>query len=162
MEQHLQYRSSSSSKAKNFTETNYELCALCQKEIDDDIMNPSEHKGLNRASGYATLAKNLPEFNKIDRINDGSGIENTLQKNKAFYHKSCYKQFCNMKLERAQKQACKRKIEDIDTENSSPVKTRRILNSTPTSKKRLCFFCEECNGKEDFHEVQTFQVDKSV
>ena len=171
MEQHLQYRSSSSSKAKNFTETNYELCALCQKEIDDVKMNPSERKGLNRASGYATLARNIPEFNKIgkmpldldiDRINDGSGIENTLQKNKAFYHKSCHKQFCNMKLERAQKQACKRKIEDIDTENSSPVKTRRILNSTPTSKKRLCFFCEECNGKEDFHEVQTFQVDESV
>ena len=73
----------------------------------------------------------------IDRINDGSGIQQTLEKNNAGYHR-----LCKLKITTAFKRnenTPKRKKEDDSTECVSPVKTRRDLSPTPTKKKIVSF-----------------------
>ena len=89
-------------------------------------MNPSRSKWRREKTGYDILAQNLESFNDlgfmplgidITRLNDGSGISNTLMSQNASWHKSCWSKFDQQKLERARK----RKPEDLE---SSPVKTR--------------------------------------
>ena len=55
-------------------------------------------KTAHLGSGYKTLAQNIPKFHedhilpiplKPCRLDDGSGIEDTLIKNKAKYHNLC-------------------------------------------------------------------------
>lgn len=64
--------------------------------------------------------KLLPTTFNIDLIDDGAGMEETLLKHKASWHKSCRDLFSNTKLERAQK----RKQADVP-EPASPVNARR-------------------------------------
>ena len=111
--------------------TNWDICALCQKNTKEKLMN-------NGPVGYKSLSSSIQEFSKvskilplnidIQRLNNGSGIENTLASNQAKWHKSCNMLFSDLKLDRARKQSnCSSPVEDSET--SSPVKTRRLLHS---------------------------------
>ena len=77
------------------------LCVLCELVI------PTEQKGQHNDSGYETLAHNIIEFQKIDalpmdldidRIDDGSGFQLTLQAHNGKWHSFCYKKFSQWKL----------------------------------------------------------------
>ena len=76
---------------------NWKLCCLCQEEKADHLQCPINAKGPN--CGYEYLATNLLEFQKLnslpmnvnlDKLDEGSGIAETLQSHSAMYHKSCY------------------------------------------------------------------------
>ena len=83
------------------------------------VKSLSNHKKCTRknvGSGYSTLAVNPLKFQDLGAVpigvplanlDDGSGIESTLWKNEAYWHKSCFNSCSEMKLERAKK----RKIE---------------------------------------------------
>ena len=124
--------------------------------------------GRSIQSAYVSLAYSLQQLNDlgvmplnipIDRINDGSGIQQTLEKNNAGYHKLCKLDISkSLKME---ENTPKRKREDDSTECVSPVKTRQNLSPTPT-KKNICFFCEESSDKDDFHYASTYDINDSV
>ena len=136
--------------------TNWALCALCQEEKKENLMKNTEN-------GYKTLSINLPELHKyhalplninIDRLDDGSGIEQTLTKNNARWHKTCSKYVSKLHVQRAQKR--KHEVFKENTENAqsadslplSPVKTRRCLNFRPEKLKETCLICDETDEKE--------------
>lgn len=100
--------------------------------------------------------KLLPTSFNINLIDDGSGMEETLLKRKASWHKSCRDLFSNTKLERAQK----RKEADV-SEPASPIKTRWSSSSCPPGHSiGKCFFYDEADS--GLHAVSTLEVDKRV
>ena len=75
---------------------NWKLCCLCQEEKDDHLQCPIIAKGPK--CGYEYLDTNLLECQKLnslpmnvnlDKLDEGSGIAETLQSHSAMYHKSC-------------------------------------------------------------------------
>ena len=124
----------------------WNLCVLCQKKDNKPLVHPKD--------GYEIIEKNILKFSEVDalphklnfnHINDGTGISQTLHKNNARWHKSCYLAYCPQKLERA----IKRRNEDEGTDCASPVKTRRSIGPLPSSNKDICFFCEEPSTKKN-------------
>ena len=67
---------------------NWFLCALCQKQTGEKLINPQKCTRKNVGSGYCTLAVNLLKFQYLGAVPigaplanlDGSGIESTLRK----------------------------------------------------------------------------------
>jgi len=84
-------------------ETDWTICILCQKTTDEALVTPM-------AASYISLAEHLLAFDEFDslpqhlhNINDGSGFQETLQRNKAIFHKNCRNKFNQQKLERISK-----------------------------------------------------------
>ena len=76
----------------------------------------------------------------IKRLDDGSGIENTLRLNNAKYHNTCRLMFNNSKLERVRK---RRGPPRSDEPEAGPGRfTRRSVDTVPDIKI-ICFFCEK-------------------
>ena len=92
--------------------TDWTLCCLCQeahsKKSDKDLRCPYDKEWLHNA--YQTLEDDLKGFVENDvplplgvnliHLDDGSGIANTLIKNKAKYHNSCRVHFRSHVLQR--------------------------------------------------------------
>ena len=75
----------------------WKLCVLCQKRKEERLQCPANSKRTDLGAGYKSLAENLllfidlgmvPFAISFEQLNDGSGVENTLLKNKALWHKS--------------------------------------------------------------------------
>ena len=77
----------------------------------------------------------------IKRLDDGSGIENTLRPNNAKYHNTCRLMFNNSKLERAKK---RRRVSQrsFKPEAGPSTFTRRSFD-TVSGIKAICFFVQE-------------------
>ena len=147
----------------------WKLCVLCQERKEESLQCPANSKKTDLGAGYKTLAENLLLFNELgmvpfainlEQLNDGSGVENTLLKNKASWHKSCKDKVNSTKLKRAQK---RRKQEDATSH--SPVKTRRtslVGEGRPNENESKCFFCNNVAGPSGLHKASTFEIDRSV
>ena len=156
------------SESSKPTITDWSKCVLCQEKTQDRLTYPDERP--TTASGYDTLAENILEFHHlgsvplnidITRLDEGTGISNTLRSNHAGWHKYCWLSFCRMKLLRAQKRSKKRQQESDDEENDGPVKTRSRLGIVH-SIEATCFFCDESNDKEQLHLASTANIDATV
>ena len=153
-------------------QTDWDLCCLCQvKTKANKVARPDERNHGVYKSGYDSLEENILKFHKlnalpfkldINRINDGSGISQTLKSNNAFWHTNCNLAFCDYKLERAQKRENKRNIKNKDTDCPSPVKTRRLCNPMPANNKETCFFCEEYDVDKNLFKAATKDITKNV
>lgn len=116
-----------------------------------------------------TVAETLMQFDKlgkvplninIARLNDGSGIETTLKKNSAKWHKTCANKCNKLKLERLQE-----KTEDDEQEPPcSPVKTCRLSPIKPLDPvlEVCCYFCDKEAGPKGLHEVKTLGIDDNI
>ena len=113
------------------TEKNWNFGALCEQETEEKLVCPLNSTRKNYGSGYKRLADNLQQFHEIGELpiqaslsslDEGNGIEETLKRHEAKWHKSCFNKCSTLKLQRAQK----RKLKDSSVEGSeapSPVKT---------------------------------------
>ena len=96
------------------------------------------------------LAERLPKFKEVDgfphldisQINDGTGILETLRRNNALYHKSCYDNTNDVHLLRLQKRH-ERRSSTNDEPSSSQKRTKTELG------KLLCIFCGNQDIKEN-------------
>ena len=100
--------------------------------------------------GYGLLARNIPQFHSVNqlpikldpaRLDDGSGIQETLKTNHAQYRASCRILLNNTKLQRTQKR--KRPTGDGDESNSSS-NTKYHAEAQPL--KRQNAFCARRKG----------------
>ena len=126
----------------------------------------SPHSNPTKAAddGYGLSVRNIPQFHSVNqlpikldpaRLDDGSGIQETLKTNHAQYHASCRILFNNTKLQRAQKR--KRPTGDGDESNSS---SNKVPRRGPTPPKAECFLCEEEGG--EVRETKTMKLNKKV
>ncbi len=145
--------------------TDWNNCVLCQEVTQEPLVCPFNVTKEVYGSGYDTLAHYLTAFNEIgavpmninvSRLDDGSGILNTLKSHKASWHKQCYNKFSKLKLERAQK---RKSVNDSDM--ASPVKTRSVQGvDDKSSGNKRCFFCDDDAG--DMHRASTIDIDQKV
>ena len=92
------------------------------------------------------------------KINEGDGIEATLKRNAAKWHKNCRNKFNSLKLERAAK---RKRLNECDTLIAK--RTRNSFGVTQTRSKfdTRCIFCET-DSTEALHQVSTFNIDSRV
>ena len=92
--------------------TDWNICVICQKKTDERLVCPADSKRQEVGAGYKSCAKNLLELNgleslpvdlDIERLDDGEGIEATLIKNKAKWHKTCRDRYNQTRITRARK-----------------------------------------------------------
>ena len=78
--------------------TNWNICVLCQEDTGATLQCPVNSKRGYTGHGYISLAANLTKFSELGQIpmnidiatlNDGDGIELTLQRHSARWHKAC-------------------------------------------------------------------------
>ena len=95
----------------------------------------------------------------LDQLDDCSGVENILLKNKAAWHKSCRDKVNSTILKRAQKRSSQE-----DTTSDSSVKTRRtsLGDETAGEIESKCFFCNDVGGTAGLHQASTLEIDQSV
>ena len=171
----------------NVTKQDWSLCALCQKQTGEKLINPQKCTRQNTGSGYNTLAVNLLQFQELGNVpisipllnlDDGSGIESTLRQNEACWHKSCFNSCSEMKLHRAKKRkrntideaesldsfSCEEASEDVSSISSVKMTRSRASESRLSQNKqescKVCFFCNGSEGK--MHRASTFDLDKKV
>ena len=129
----------------NFTriswKTDWTKCCLCQEVRKEDLKSPQANPARRGEDGYMSLARNIPLFHSINalpikldpaRLDDGSGIEETLRKNKAQYHESCRLLFNNTKLQRTEKRSSHVGTNDEGGRSKIPRKVHEA--------KTQCFF----------------------
>ena len=83
--------------------TNWDICVLCQEVTDEPLQCPLRNtEKLSVGCGYVSLAEDLARFRTLqhmpmnlnqERLNDEDGIESTLRRHKAGWHKSCRLKF---------------------------------------------------------------------
>lgn len=178
----------------NKTLQDWNLCALCQKKnTKEKLVDTQKSKlKLDVGKGYNTLAEKLLQFQDLGEVpisvplsnlDDGSGIESTLRRNKACWHKSCFNSCSEMKFQRAKKRKLKCETGDeaetmdsvsceqeasMDVSHVSPIKKTRLITAELLGVSdneheiqcKVCFFCNKSEGK--MHRASTFELDNKV
>ena len=101
----------------------------------------------------------MPVALNIERLDEGSGIEQTFVSKKARWHKSCNTKFNITKLRRAEKR--------YSTEEQSSGIGKKFTHSNTGSEAppnmNRCFFCGECERcNSPLHNASTFGLDARV
>jgi hypothetical protein len=125
-------------------------------------------------SGYASLAEDLLRFQtlqhmpldiNVGRLDDGDGIESTLNAHRAEWHKKC-------RLKFNKKSFAKQSQRELMTGNKQSATHRpnveavhtRSTQSHPKSTDlyTACFFCNEPAGSAGLHKASTYNIDGNV
>ena len=129
-------------------------CVICQTSSVERLTCPARSKRKdNKGRGYATLAYDLEEFEKLDQLPESinlrllkgfSTLEVNLSENEGSWHKSCRDQFNKTKLERIMK----RKAADERLSISGVVEPKLTRSSmipvdVSQDNEGICFFCDE-------------------
>ena len=129
---------------------------------------PQNQSGQMLELDTKTLADNIVRFGQlgcmplalnIERLDEGSGIEQTFVSEKARWHKSCNTKFNITKLRRAEKR--------YSTEEQSSGIGKKFTRSNTGSEAppniNRCFFCDECERwNSPLHNASTFGLDARV
>ena len=143
--------------------TNWKLCVLCQVDTKAPLECPARSMRSTCGSGYTLLVEHLIQFKSlghmpvdidIDRLDDGDGIEATLMRHQACWHKTCRLKFNQTKLDRLSKKVA-------TEENSLPMQTRSS-HSKVDLKDDVCLFCDKPAGSEGLHNASTCDIDRRV
>lgn len=144
--------------------TDWRKCCLCQQEKSEPLISPPT-KYQKEQDGYMNIAENVPLFHEINalpipldprRLDEGGGVEETLRKNKAKYHKDCRLLFSNYKLERARNQKLGKDKKKRGTTGEDGPKSCKIPRSCPNFS--VCFLCEEEKSTSTLRQVMTMKL----
>ncbi len=117
--------------------------------------------------GYVSLTSNLIEFAElgeipinidIARLNDGDGIETTMRRHTARWHKACHLKVNQTKLKRLQHSM---KSKNVKADGPSPIATRTTHKKVDLTKD-ICFLCNEPAGSKNLHRACTHDIDIRV
>lgn len=117
-------------------------CFLCEQVTREKLTCPLDHAF--GGGGYNTLATNLPilyEFGKLpssiklDRLDEGDGLESTFRQKQAKYHKSCSLKYNDKNLQRATK---RKSSSEMPTEKFTRQKISQSDHTDVT-----CLFCNK-------------------
>lgn len=158
--------------AERRREIRWELCILCQEDINEKVQFPSQRKGETVLAGYKTLVENLLVFNQfgllprtinIDMLDEGDGLEAAFIAHNACWHRSCRLKYNNTKLQRVRKHSRDTSVDEASECSSTVSKRIRSRSSSGSSiSEGLCFFCQKSSEKDRLHEVSTLVTDRRV
>ncbi|CAG2188727.1 unnamed protein product [Mytilus edulis] len=148
-------------------------CIFCQTDSLDTLQCPASARQNDTSAGYKTLSENLEQFNEINslpswldlnKLNDGSGIQNTLIKSNAKWHKKCRLKFNTTELKRAQKRQHRYISDDGQASllQEARKSTRLSLPCKIGLKDYVCFFCDSIEEDEMLREAATYGIDNRV
>ena len=115
-------------------------------------------------SGYKSLSNHLNQFKDlghmpvdVKRLDEGDGIEATLMRHQAGWHKTCYLKYNQTKLKRLHK----RSVAVKEKTDIRGVYTRLSQGGIDLTESK-CFLCEEPAGSAGLHNVSTYDTDAKV
>ena len=132
--------------------TDWDICALCQKEGDEGLRDPCKSRNGEHLKTFETLEQNLKTLSsmnalplniKLDRLkSEGQGIKETLKLHKAKWHKKCYVLCSNVSVKRVNERT--KQLMQVDV----PAKRQCLRTNVEGSKvkqndENTCFFCTE-------------------
>lgn len=152
-------------------QTDWSKCILCQEDTSEVLRRPAESKHATKGAGYKTIAELLVGFDRIgclptsinpSRLDDGNGIEETLQRHKAKWHDSCRLLYNRTKLQRAEKRKKPPDVADDSAHTSKKLTRKNAGEQMATSQS--CFFCDKpaADGASWTRKASTFGLDINV
>ena len=139
------------------------LCLLCEKVTDESLVCPVAHT--YGGAGYKTLADNLktldglgalPTSVKLNRLDEGDGLEATFINRHAQYHKKCALKYNDKNVNRAMK----RKSSDDSAETPHKFTRKKAPQSDPAY---ACLFCNKSGTPSNpLHNASTADLDTKV
>ena len=163
---HVLVDATSSKRCKVARNTNWELCVLCQEDTGVALQCPVNSVRAPIGNGYISLASHLTKFCElghmpmnidIARLDDGDGLEATLTKHSARWHKACRLKVNQTKLERLE---LSMKPENVKTCPSAV--TTRSKHDKVDLTEATCFLCNEPAGSATLHRACTQDIDVKV
>ena len=163
---HILVDTPSSKHPKVARTTNWELCVLCQEDTGAALQCPANCLRASVGDGYISLAGHLTKFSELGRIpmnidtarvNDGDGIEATLRRHNARWHKACRLKFNQTKLERLELS-----IKSKNVKICAPAVTTRSRHDKVDLTEAVCFLCNEPAGSATLHRACTHDIDVKV
>ena len=156
--------------SKQHPETDWTKCVLCQEESLEVLRCPAKSKCITQESGYKTITELLVGFGRNDclppsinlsRLDDGSGIAETLKRYEAKWHDSCRLLYNSTKLKRAEKR--KKSQEEANDDDTGSLKKSTRKSEKPASIE-ACFFCDKPAPDGEFltRKASTFGLDMNV
>ena len=134
----------SDTSAPTTSAIDWAICFLCQRITEEKLTCPLDYA--HGGGGYKTLARtlpmfyelcDLPSFLQLSRLDEGGGIESTLMKQKAKYHKSCNLRYNDKNLIRSQKRKCCSEMPEVAE------RFTRQKKSQPDFPDKTCLFCNK-------------------
>ncbi|XP_072178978.1 uncharacterized protein [Diadema setosum] len=151
-------------------QTNWKMCILCQADTDEPLQCPLRSKMKPIGAGYASLTEDLIQFKglrhmpmdlNLNRLDDGDGVEATLMRHSAQWHKKCRLKF-NKKMflqqSKAESASKQQSCTSTPTVRTRSAAAQMILQST----EPICFFCSKPAGNAGLHHAATTEIDKNV
>lgn len=103
----------------------------------------------------------MPMELNVNRLDDGDGVEATLRRHSAQWHKKCRLKF-NKKMFAQQSRAESASGQQSST-GTPTVHTRSAdAHRLPQSTEPICFFCNKPAGTAELHHAATMEIDKNV
>ena len=137
------------------TITKWQLCILCQKESDEELVCPLANPVISRREvAYKEIIAVASQFRAIDAAPHPEvelPDEESMSQNKASWHKSCRQLYKASSLEHANK---------IHSEGLPPLRKRLRRISTVVNRD-MCLFCGEKTNAAD-HSFQKVTLTKEI
>ena len=153
-------------------------CIFCQQDTSDNLNCPAKNPILSRCNlGYSTLAANLENLMGVNprlllpsklslRALDGSGIKETLSKNKALWHKGSVLVYQGQKFPKTLADAKVSNEKFADAVGPSPSDSRTRTRSTSAAqinlKDNVCFLCSTHDSLENLRRCSTYEVQEHI
>ena len=151
---------------------NWELCVLCQEDTKATLECPAKSTKAPIGSGYKSLAEHLIQFQSIghmpmdidiETLDDGDGIDATMMRHKASWHKTCRLKFNKTQLERLRSRSIEQDEEKCEEQDEVKESMQtRSSHGRIDLKEARCFFCDEPAGSAGLHNASTYDIDMKV
>lgn len=126
---------------------------------------------------YTSLAQHLLQFKAhgcmaidvdIERLDEGDGLEATMRRHRAGWHKTCRLKFnqtqldCLVRRKEEEEIVQAREIETAQEEGANSSMRTRSSVERPDHKEELCFFCDQPGGTAGLHCASTRDINRKV
>ena len=117
----------------------------------------------------------MPTNITIERLDDGDGLEATMMRHHARWHKSCHLKFNQTQLKRLERKSVEEEKAVIEEEEgieeekegiqevgSESVMRTRSSHGRVDLKEASCFLCDEPAGTAGLHNASTYNINMKV
>ena len=157
--------------------TNWAICVLCQRVTREALQCPARSCKAPIGSGYTSLAQHLLQFKAhghmpmdvaVEQLDEGDGLETTMRRHHASWHKTCRLKFNQTQLDRLVRRKEEeeiveaREMETAQEEGANFGVYTRCSVGKPDHKEEICFFCDEPGGTAGLHCACTHDINRKV